>query len=224
MKFTCTVVAMMCFWIITPQDIRYTNGCEPITLSKNQILINGNIDGAARFAVDFGLSESTFVGTKTAKKKNHNIGNRLFSGWKSFVENAPTGSACNDVKVVGHIGYDIFRKSAQIFELDFDAQRLCCLTPDQAVGQRTNYQEIDADFRNDGIYIPVTLRWKKYDVKFDTGYDGTISMTSKDAAQFLKESCKKYEANDEVFAVYPNKWVTINGSYYNASVTVSDQG
>jgi hypothetical protein len=225
MKRVFTILGLAFFWIVTPQEIfRYNKGCEKIILSENQILLHNVTNDDAAFAINLGLTESAVFSSQTSKKIAKGFNNGLFSGPKLLSLTVRTDNACDSSFVAGHIGYDVFRRSGQIYKLDFDTGNLCCLTSVEIDQQTKNYHEIDAVFRSDGIYIPIMLRWKTYELKFDTGYSGTIAMTAKDAARFVKEPCKKYQTDNGNFAVYPNKWITINGNYYNSSVTVFDRG
>lgn len=222
MKLTAGILILVCFpGLISGQAIRYKKDVERIALRENQILLNATVsEKPAAFILDLGTAESTLADTIRSKNQKYLIESNLFSSMKSFSKTATPDGNCKSPPISGRIGYDFFRKSQKVFKLDFDEPALA--VTDEPVEKE--YQEIKSDFRADGIYITVMLKWKTYQLKFDTGYSGTIFMSDKDAARFIREACKDYESLDGNYAVYPNKWITINGNYYNAPVTVANRG
>jgi hypothetical protein len=212
------------FNALTNEEVTFHNACESFTIEDNRILINASIaDSQKVFKLDFGRIESSVNRNINKGTRFYEIDNTLFSGETKFALSPMKRKSCDNIIAInGRFGYDLFRKSRQLFHIDFDASTLCCINDQQKTTLlQRDYHETKSDFRKDGLYITVIIRRKSYNLKFDTGYDGTISMTSDNAEPFIKEACKTYQSIDGNFSIYPNKWVTISGSYYNVAVSVS---
>jgi hypothetical protein len=218
-------VVLLYFSASGKEEITFHHGCETFTIQDSRVLLNTSVaDNRKSFNLDLGRTESGIYADINQTPRILKIGNSLFSGEKKFIPLQNTSVPCGKTNNTdGYFGYDIFRKSRQIFHLDFNASTLCCVTELQkSTLLNADYQEIKSDFRKDNLYITIIIKRKLYSLKFDTGYNGTILMTRNDAQPFVKNACKSYQSVDGDFSIYPNKWVTIGDSYYNSAVSVAD--
>lgn len=123
----------------------------------------------------------------------------------------------------GIVGFEEFRKRFPRCHVNFDKLEICTIKRDEVDSYLLDgYQKIRADFRADGIYVTVLLRRKKYKLKLDTGFTGSIAMSAIDAKLFEKDRCQHYENQSGEFAVYPNKWITFGSHYYNTAIVVTN--
>jgi hypothetical protein len=208
---------------ISDHGVNFQNACENITLRDNRIFLDVTIEKQNKvFYLDFGAIKSDMSGTDNLKSQS--VSNSLFSGEMVFGKSDELSQTCQAMPVAtGCFGFDLFRKSQQVFHLDFDNSRLCCVSIDQTTTLIQNgYREIKCNFQKDGVYIAIIIRKKNYYLKFDTGYSGNIMMSADDAAPFSKDICKSYLNSDGDFKVYPNKWITVDKSFYNSTITVKE--
>jgi len=198
-------------------DITFVKGCENIIIQNNKIFLEVGINGMPRwFDVDFGKAESKLHGFGA---NSVTLGNNFFAGSCVF-EKANFNNICQ-TNQGGSLGYEFFRKSQQIFLLDFDSQTLCNIdNRDLTQYINRNFVPIESDFRKSGIFIDLTIKRKIYRVKLDTGYHGTLSLHCDAAEPFIKDAARNYKSLDGDFAIYPNKWVTLGKHYYNAAIEV----
>ena len=204
-------------------EIIFKKGCEPIEMSENKIFLDVRVSGAShKFDIDIGKSESTFQFAAAKPDGEFSIGNQLFSGRSVLYKREDTFCQTGQN---GNLGYEFFRRSQQIFLFDFDALTLCNIDgQDLSAYFDQHYTPIDADFRKNGIYIPILIKWKVYKVKLDTGYTGSVFINNSAAEPFIKEPSRTYNSLGGNFSVYPNKWITLGKHYYNSSIEVSDKG
>jgi len=197
------------------------NDCENIEIKDNRIFVDIKDSGATnRFSIDFCKTESSFQ--KTAMSgESVKVNNSFFSD--IAIPRRPNGGDWCETH--GTVGYEFFRKSKQIFMFDFDELTLCNLNSQTLSSYLDqNYVPIEGEFCKDGLYIIVSIKWKRYKVKFDTGYTGSLFINTAEATPFIKEASKDYITIDGKLSVYPNKWVTIGKNYYNSTIQVSENG
>jgi len=210
------------------QNLVFRNACQDFTFDNNSLLLDAQVGQLkGNFALDFGNREPALFQKATVQTtNNYEIINSLFYGDAEFLSELPIVNECNNVNEInGRLGYSLFDKSNRVIYFDFDSEQICCLSSSEFDALvKEGYVETKASFRSDAIYIPIEIKWKKYYLKFDTGFTGTVFMNQRDAAAFLKEQCKMYENATGSSSVYPNKWITFSGSYYNSAVAVAAKG
>lgn len=206
MKLLLVIVLFLTGYLLNTSS---ESNCLAFQLVQNQMLVTAVSEGSDQpRLLNLGCRKSSTSQVEDADWPGHINDNRCAEG----------------IVPQGIIGMDEFRKRFDRCHLDFDKQRICTLEAADIDAYRTEgYQEITSDFRSDGIYITILLRRKKYHLKLDTGFCGSIAMSSNDAKPFDKERCQRYEDRTGEFAVYPNKWITLGGNYYNAAIVVDGE-
>ena len=180
------------------------SNCSSFQLIQNRILISDHSDGMnALRLLDLDSRKSVLY-----HKENAGIANINF---------------CADTTAgQGIVGFEELRRKFPRCHVNFDKLEICAIKKEEEDSYAADgFQKISSDFRTDGIYVTVLLRRKKYELKLDTGFTGSITMSAIDAKPFEKDRCHRYENKTGEFAVFPNKWFTIGNNYYNTAIVVA---
>lgn len=180
------------------------NLCEQIEV-KDNVMFAWPSDGnsSEKHIVHSGIKTSTGILEK--------VGKNCFAG------------------LAGIYGYDYLNKK-QVCYINFEDGYICSLKESEAMYLAENgFSEVDSNFKINSFSISILIKRRKFDFKFDTGFEGTFALPYKSNIPFLKDSHAVLECLETsstkpehyIERSYSRKSIGFNGIYYGSAITVS---